>query len=325
MSPDLVLLFTNSTEYRRPKVFENILNGKKTVSNLFWGLQYGLLPELGMLHGQNVIVTETTISALLAKGLIVSDETGAIKLTEAGTSKQKRLIQLMPPLAGDTTRSVNVMQFRDRFLLAAQVTSEYSYHNSKYYPLNIPLFDSFIVKRWFQTTKAELPNTLLTPLTGYLSELETQWADIFTRSLVGHQVGGQTYQQLGLELQVDPEIIELVTLHLYANFAYYLVSRSQQTLLPLVADLFGDNWTSSAQKTYQLFINQQLTVDQIAQRRSIKLSTVREHLLESAIWLPIDRFPYQQFLVTRSQPITNKEMAFFNFRLSQIYRSKLNE
>lgn len=325
MAPELVLLFANSTEYRRPKVFANILNGKKTVSNLFWGLQYGLLPELGILHGQKVDVTETTINTLRDDGLVVSDETGSIKLTQAGATYQQRLNQLVPPLTGEVTQSLNVSQFKNRLLLAGQVTSEYSYRNSKYYPLGISLFDSFVVKKWFQTAKTQLPEALLTPLNSYLSGLETKWADIFTRGLVGHQIGGQTYQQLGLELQVDPQIIELATLHLYANFANYLVSQSQRALLPLVADLLGVNWTSSAQQTFQLFINQPVTVEQIAQQRRVKVSTVREHLLESAIWLPIDQFPYQQFLVNQEQSVANKEIAFFNFRLNQIYRSKLNE
>ncbi|WP_054669605.1 hypothetical protein [Lentilactobacillus senioris] len=258
MAPDLILLFTNTTEYRRPKVFENILNGKKTVSNLFWGgLEYGLLPELGMLHGKNIQIKPEDIGNLIENKLVVTDESGAIKLTELGDQKQRQLSRLLPPLLGDVTKSLRVNQFKDRFLLASQVTSEYSYQNTKYYPLSIQLFDSFVVKRWFQVNKAQLPTALLTPLTQYLTDLKPQLADIFARELVGHENGGQTYQQLALELQVTPEIVELISLHLYTNFADYLMNHSQNTLQPLVTDLWGgDNWTTSLSKptSYLLII-----------------------------------------------------------------------
>lgn len=325
MAPDLILLFTNTTEYRRPKVFENILNGKKTVSNLFWGLEYGLLPELGMLHGKNIQIKPEDIGNLIENKLVVTDESGAIKLTELGDQKQRQLSRLLPPLLGDVTKSLRVNQFKDRFLLASQVTSEYSYQNTKYYPLSIQLFDSFVVKRWFQVNKAQLPTALLTPLTQYLTDLKPQLADIFARELVGHENGGQTYQQLALELQVTPEIVELISLHLYTNFADYLMNHSQNTLQPLVTDLWGDNWTTSSKQTYQLFINHHASIEQIAKQRQIRPSTVREHLLEAAIWLPVANFPYDNMLTNQNSTTNNKEIEFFKFRLKQIYRSKVNE
>lgn len=321
---ELILIFASTSEYRRPKVFENILVGKKTVSNLFWGLQYGLLPELGFFHGQNYKITNEDLSRLKQSQLITINDKGSVKLTELGGQKQRQLLKLVPPLVGPVDRALNVAKFKDRFLLASQVTSEYSYQNAKYFPVSIQLFDSFIVKKWFKDNKSNLPQTILAPLTSYLNNLDPKLAEIFAKELVGHQVGGQTYQQIAAELQVSPVTIELITSHLYANLANYLILNKETNLVSLLTGLIGTNWTTSAQQTYQLFINQDASIDNIASLRSIKPSTVREHLLESAIWLPITKFPYSKLLREIGNANLSKEADFFAFRLQQIYRSKLN-
>ena len=337
---ELILLFASATEYRRPKVFENILIGKKTVSNLYWGLQYGMLPELGVLHGRNLKITSTSINQLREKKLIEVNENGAVKLTDEGQIQHTALQSVVPPIAAaDKLATVNIDRFRNRILLAAQITSEYVHHNNQYYPVTNQLFDTFTVKQWFKQTKERLPDVLIQPLTTFLTRLNNDtWADMVVGQMVGHEYGGQTNQQLAQRLQIPIGIIELVNQNLFLNLALTFLREKSPDTQSLLAGIVNSDWTQSSQLTYQLFINQRLTVKQIAVQRRIKESTVREHLLESAIWQSAESFPYRQLIseanwqlfsqestLTDIQLPPNSPAVFFEFRLYQIYRSKFND
>jgi uncharacterized protein YpbB len=119
----------------------------------------------------------------------------------------------------------------------------------------------------------------------------------------------------------------------------WLQAHPDDPLWPLLAPLVQSSPVSkSAQQTYQAF-TQTHALTKIATARKLKLSTVREHLLEVAIWLP--SFPFTTVLdaqvietLTRcfaGQPeiaswsfqdaqAALPELDFFEFRLFQIMR-----
>ena len=342
----LCLIFGSSTQYRRIKAMKNALIGRRTVSNLYWSLQYDMLDFVDSLHGQQFGDDQQVALKLSQAGLIVVDDRLQFKLTKKGqVIHDDYTAQLLPLKYLAVSSRVDVNRFAQRFVFASQIVSEYSYANHKYYPQSLGYYDDQLLKHWFIANKQQnLPKQFHDLLTGFLSRLDNdQRAEVFVQSLIGHHFSGMTEDQLADSLKTRPTIIEIQWLQLYGMLLLLIQKHPQPNpFMQLTAGLEKPVISNSAKKTFELYRQQTVpSIDQIVAQRRIKQTTVYEHLIEAAIMAPVAQFPYQsliqpktfqQLALTQPDDVANwafdqaaeevPGLSFFEFRLFQIYRSK---
>ncbi|WP_260202391.1 helix-turn-helix domain-containing protein [Lactiplantibacillus pentosus] len=338
---DYVLLLFGTTP-RRAKGMFNVLRGRRTVSTLFAGLTAGCLDLLDSWHGVPLEDFMAATAVLEENGLLISPEAGSWQLTAAG---QARWVAIQEhrylPQAFSRFQTVDVRRFQQVSQLALQVTSELVHHERRYYPTTTDPSIQALVKRWLrQQSTTDLGDRVHAALTAFLTSVPTdELATVFVDSLTGYQAPGRTNDQLAMMLHRQPLETGLMRTDVSCQWVRWLQVHPDDPLWPLLAPLVQSSPVSkSAQQTYQAF-TQTHALTKIATARKLKLSTVREHLLEVAIWLP--SFPFTTVLdaqvietLTRcfaGQPeiaswsfqdaqAALPELDFFEFRLFQIMR-----
>lgn len=341
MNKDLLLLLLSSTQPRRIKLIQNLLNGKRTVSTLFWAMRYGILQYSAILKTYDLNSINGAIKKLIVDGLAEQVDEFQYQLTTKGQIKKDSVKESFYILQNTSYQyDYDVNEFKARILLAIQSVSEYSYQNKNYYPVKTDMKSAMIVKRWFIHNKVEIVSRLEDYLTKYLSQVDEKKANIIAQQMIGHDVYGMTNGQLADSMGVSNVEAFFMEYDGWVDFINYVINDDDQLLLPLINDVRTLKMNHHAIQTYNQFVSGN-TLDQIANNLSVKLSTVREHLLEMAIWLPESKFPYAKIVSAEdektlrqafdNQPIDDwqfrqisesTDINFFEFRIYQILRSK---
>ncbi|WP_171819658.1 helix-turn-helix domain-containing protein [Apilactobacillus kunkeei] len=337
----MLLLLLSSTQPRRIKLIQNLLNGKRTVSTLFWAMRYGILQYSAILKTYDLNSINGAIKKLIVDGLAEQVDEFQYQLTTKGQIKKDSVKESFYILQNTSYQyDYDVNEFKARILLAIQSVSEYSYQNKNYYPVKTDMKSAMIVKRWFIHNKVEIVSRLENYLTKYLSQVDEKKANIIAQQMIGHDVYGMTNGQLADSMGVSNVEAFFMEYDGWVNFINYIINDDDQLLLPLINDVRTLKMNHHAIQTYNQFVSGN-TLDQIANNLSVKLSTVREHLLEMAIWLPESKFPYAKIVSAEdektlrqafdNQPIDDwqfrqisesTDINFFEFRIYQILRSK---
>ena len=344
MDPQTLISFFSSRQPRRIKVIENLLQGRETVSTLYWGMRYHLLNYLGTLKSIDFRVTKRSLIRLVNQDRLIKVgkrsyiiNSRRVELTKSNSLAKSLRINLY----------YNLKRFKARFLLATQVVSEYSYRNSNYYPIQINIHDAKIVKYWFHYNKrSHLVTRFYQVLKTYFSKLSKDDETLAWQAaslLIGYRVPGRTLMQLKQELGFPIVKLELRQLEILCGLIDYLLQDRDRLLVPLLAGLKVNPVNNSALLTFKMYLHQ-VSLLAIARRRHLKISTVKEHLLTVAIFSD-QRFPYHLFFSShllndlkrvyygnvdrwsydRFQRLTGRSIDFFYFRLYQIMRSKIND
>lgn len=338
-----LLALLDAQQFRRLRVIENLLRGKKTVSTLYWGQRYRALYLVGLAKKLPRGALDAPAQALQERGLIVTGETtDQVRLTEKGLDAQRQATYFTP-LTRASWNQIDLMAARERILLAVQVVSQYAHAVKRYYPLATGTQTRQAVRRWFyQQAHSSLSEQMFDSLKESLNRLPTQVAETVTALFTGYQQPGQTAAQLAQAWQYTPWEVTLMQLDGMMQIA--LDARTTGPLTSLLRPTWQSPVTRSAQQTLAA-VGQGRTLDQIAAARGIKVNTAREHLLEAAILLPLTRFPYddiltapirQAFAAALTGPIDSWQYtalpealqaryAFFYFRLYAIWCDKRGE
>lgn len=339
-----LLALLDGQQFRRLRVIENLLREKKTVSTLYWGQRYRLLYLMGLAKKLPRGALDAPAQALEQQGLVVTGETAdQVKLTPAGVTAQHNANYYRAQTAKDWGQ-VNLMAIRERILLAVQVVSQYAHSTKRYYPLATALETRQAVRRWFYQVKGpSLSEQMFTSLQNSLIQLPEPVAEVVTRLFSGYQQPGQTAAQLAQDRQCTSWEILLMQLDGVMQIAQDAQKQSQP-LTGLLRPMWQSPVSRSAQQTLAA-VGQGRSLEQIVAVRGIKASTVREHLLEAAILLPVKDFPYdemltptirQTFATTLTGPIDDWQYTalpeavqarytFFYFRLYAIWTDKRGE
>ncbi|WP_367377051.1 helix-turn-helix domain-containing protein [Levilactobacillus cerevisiae] len=331
----------SSKQDRRIRVIENLLRGKKTVSTLYWGQRYHLLPLLNLSKHLARGGLDTAIQDLQQRDWVTVDaEQKTLRLTAKG---EVGLAQhaYYRPVTVDQWVNWDLNAARQRLLLAVQVTSQFAHSTARYYPLATDQETRRAVRQWFHGAKGPaLASDLATALTASLRQLPNETASIMTDQFTGFDQPGLTLEQLAL---ATDQTIWQIRLREFDGVAQIARDAWQTThpLHNLLAPLWRVPVSTSSQATLAA-VTAGGDLQRVADRRKIKLSTVREHLLEAAIMLPVTDFPYELVLppamreafrtavhgdldswqyVALPQAM-QAEYDFFYFRLYAIWRMK---
>lgn len=281
-------LFTLFNKHpRRYRVIENTIRNKRTQATLFWALNYQILNWLGSADQMTKGAFDTWMRYQQKQGLLVIQDDRAW-LTKAGVERQQKvLVKYYQPKFDQWTWLVNTRKYAERFLLAVQAVSELSFSNRNYVPLNIPFTEMAIVKNWL--TRPGLITSVhkeLLAIGDHLNTADGYLATLFAHTLLGHQMNGWTVNQAASQLNVANEEVMLIRRDIWLGVASYLSEHPQSNLGQLMNPLLNSTPISkSAWQTVRDF-QRGAGIAKIAQTRHLKISTIREHLLEAAIIIP---------------------------------------
>lgn len=331
---------------RRVRVVENILTNRRTVANLFWAQQYGILNWLGAYRGLRRVDYDAQLQELVQAQLLTLSSDHQAQLTAKGVAfqEEQRAGEYRPHFF-DWYWVANTNRLETRVMLGAQVASEYAYHNSHYVPLAAPYSELMTVKNWFRRYRDHQLVTKvyqdLHRLAVGLASVDQRLATALAYTLIGHQQNSWTAPQLAANLALNSADARVLYHDLLLAIGAYCL-RIPGVMQDLVKDLLVSSPLShSAQQTLAMY-RQTPALEQIAQRRHLHLSTIREHLLTVAILMPnqldwdrllpanvrqrlAHRYPGHD--VTNWQFQSNQDddgADFFTFRLYQIYQGRGN-
>ncbi|WP_143463514.1 helix-turn-helix domain-containing protein [Levilactobacillus enshiensis] len=279
---------------RRLRVIENLLRGRRTVSTLYWGQRYQLLPLLDADKHLDRGALMGPTKALVAEGLVTLDpEEDQLLLTSAG--QQKLSVTYYRPQTSEDWLNLDLEAARQRLLLAVQVTSQYAHSTSRYYPLATDLATRRVIRSWFHRLKGpQLAAALATAMIHSWQQLPVQTAEVMTDLLTGYQHPGLTVDQVASDQQQTAWEIQLRQRDGVTQIARD-AQQADHPLHALLHPLWRSPITRSAQATLYA-VEQGGSLDQVAMQRHVKANTVKEHLLEAAILSPTGAFPFDQLL-----------------------------
>lgn len=339
MEAERLLLYFSTTQMRRPLVIWQLLKGKLTTSTLYWAMRYRLLSY----YKQPFVISKETYQAAITKLLIQGDlkKIGdQFLLTPQGQETyqlfcQNHYILKKPELFG----RLNIDKWSQRMLLAIQVTSELSYQNQNYLVSIDDFQTQYIIKKWIQRhNKKQISHLMHQSLTEFLQKEDKKSAWIFCQQLVGHDFLGKTLQQLALEEGLTSLDIQVIWWDLASRYALFLKEK-YPIFMPLLVDIFSETFLPKSVLQTKKLLLQGLSVPQIATKRHLKLSTIKEHILNLAILEP--NFDIAPFFLTEHFLLLSKifqgkideweynqaqesipTLTFFEFRLFLIERSR---
>ena len=298
------LLYFSESQPRRPAVIRQLLSNHLTTSALFWGRAYGLLDIIALPLDVNNF--EPTLDELCQKKLLLETSKG-ICLTVKGRSRVEELKNKHQFLREPAFfNGFDLKGWEKQFYLLVQVASELSYQNNKYFAITNDLKAQQLFKNWFRRYgKTTLLGEITTSLTDFLAHEPELNAQLFCEQLTGHGRLGQTKAQLAKSYQLQIAEIEVGWRDLCARYAKYLLDQNFELAKLVMPYKRLTNLPASTEKTYSLFLAGK-SIEEIADLRKIRKSTVQEHLLNVAILA--DDFPRERLL---SPKIKKQIMDFF--------------
>ena len=165
---------------------------------------------------------------------------------------------------------------------AVQVTSYLSFEEKQYIPLLSTPIPQLYLKRWLQKDKKEqrIQSIKEELLRGFelLPEAES---DYLVAQLSGYQQTGKVPQQLTSDkTALEQRLWHTQAVHHLLQLIMY--GGNYPALQTLVWPYLEKNLNQSMQETQRL-LTEGKTLQEIAEQRKIKLSTIHDHLLELAI------------------------------------------
>lgn len=341
LNEEVALFLLDSQHPRRKRLLENLLAGKKTVATIYWALRYQLLGYLGM--GRYLGVVKLNFKVLEQKQLVKRDDNQTYVLTEQGLGLKNEILNHSSNFKWQRNfQTVNFMRFKNRLLLFIQVISEYQHQQRNYYPVNVPDSEMGFVKYYFKMIdKTSISNNLKNELLEFFTSLNNdKLANLFANELVGFQNNGKALFQIASDDHESLIDIYLSDLEVMSRLIDFVNHKENSVILPLLEGLQHAAISESALLTLKQYLISH-DLNKVAQNRHLKESTIFEHFLELAIYFPINKFPYSDFIEQsqiedlKQELGSNidswkyeslavvKNLSFFQFRLVEIYLTKV--
>ncbi|GAA0367146.1 helix-turn-helix domain-containing protein [Caldalkalibacillus horti] len=321
----------------------HILKGKKSGQAIQDAALYGYKSWFGMLprlteHEWHAIVKDSIKRGYIQKVERIEDSPEVSY--SASSQKKKEFYDITP--AGESLLAHAVSKFQisqrafyledsllgyqevilfwKKLQLLTQVLSHYLY-NSQHYT---PIIEDITIQQWFKAywsgikDKETYANELLAEINILLGEMEDELIpELLVQRLTGFQVAGQTLYQLEKKWGI-PEALLHVFHYQGVGRLYKEILRNKKLikLTPLCQSKGTEQirLTVSTRKTYEL-LKRKMTLEQIAKKRGLKLSTIEDHLVEIAIYDPdmdISYFlplPLRRKINQTSQTLQSKKLS----------------
>ena len=292
---------------------------------------------------------QQTIHLLLQKQYLQAEKNGYL-LTNRGEEAYRLYFKkhYYPKNIKTFTNTKVWLPFWNRLQLFTQVFSELSYKNPQYIPIIKHPYHQENIRLLFQKyqdKKGALLKQWVEEQQLLFEHLEEEQADVLASLLTGHNIIGVTKAQITEKLQMESLEFDFFLQDVIEAVIYIVNEKPAQLALTnlLLEQLYQEtNWglSASTSDTYQL-LEKGYNIRKIANMRSIKENTVREHILEMAF--VFNDFPYQNFIPKDTyqhlnqrfeeektyhyrQAMQEKEgLEFMHYRLVELERMRKND
>lgn len=178
--------------------------------------------------------------------------------------------------------------FYERILLLIQIISNRSADHNEYIPITDDLETLRWMRQFYQQLKKDWHSTIDTiydELQNILQSLLTLEAEMFVDRLTGYNNYGMSLQQLSHKYGRKETDIYLLFKKIIHKMLTEILSHPNRFrwLHQILKDLIEQKpLTQSAMVTYK-FLQRGFTLEEIAKRRSLKLNTIYDHVVEIAL------------------------------------------
>ncbi|MBM7688688.1 hypothetical protein BCR24_08860 [Enterococcus ureilyticus] len=334
MNPTFILALLQHGYKVRTSTLYHLLKGKRTSSVLLYGFLYENLRFFQFTPDLSESKFNQLITRLIEQKLLYQTSDDKVQITAQGEmlvqAADKDFSQIDNYRFGKTDEAIwRLLQF------TVQVVSHLSYVNKDY----IPLEQSPLYQKQVKMYIKSMPKSLL------IKNVKEEWhyifsclgredANFFAQQFSGYERTGKASFQLMESRQKAFEqfLIKKAKLHHLLFVMEQLPERS--FLKRLVAPLINQNENKSMAET-RMYLKTESSLEILAQQRGIKVSTIKDHLMELALTndFPFERFisnktgrilaeqskPYQEWEYRTIKNIF-PELDYFEFRLYQIQK-----
>ncbi|MGM0217222.1 helix-turn-helix domain-containing protein [Enterococcus sp. AZ126] len=334
MEPSFILaLFQHGYKVRTSTLY-HLLKGKRTSSVLLYGFLYDNLPFFHLFPEITEKQFNDLLASLVKEKLLLQTLDGEVQITESGKQtiehEMDHFFWINNYRFGKTDEIIwRLLQF------TVQVVSNLSYANKQYVPLEqSPLFQKQVKMYIKSMPKAQLIETVKKEWTQIFSQLTNEEACHFAQQFSGYQkIGKTSFQLIGDQKKtLKGYLLKKEKLH-HLLATIYLMPESS-FLRQLILPLFKQNENKSMNETV-LYLKMQLSIEELALKRRVKISTIKDHLMEFAL---TEEFPFEQFISNETSEYlkdykkpyqdweyrvakqSNPELDYFEFRLYQIQK-----
>ncbi|WP_208558762.1 helix-turn-helix domain-containing protein [Marinilactibacillus kalidii] len=321
----------------------HVFNGRRTPSILYKVENEQLHPAFGLFKELTKEQLQKLINQLVREQLLEGTEQDGYIKTEKGINQvaqyfnQHAFPDSITSLENATLRTPFYYQFQ----LLGQIFSEKRYENNKYSPTIKDPVHQESIKMWLSNQPEkmdQLAQQWSNELYRLLNALSEEEAYIVVGKLTGHPFVGRTNRQLAEELDMEP--FELIIRTEQVMETIIKKSRSEKgTLLNDFVDYLDKRTyfglSKSTLDTYYM-IGEGKGLEEVSEIRKLKISTIREHILEIYLIHPdFDFTPFipkeiymklkQSFLqqpsyMFKQAKVEQPDMLFMWFRLIEIER-----
>ena len=334
MEPSFILaLFQHGYKVRTSTLY-HLLKGKRTSSVLLYGFLYENLRFFQLFPELSEKQFDILLDNLVKQELLSKTSDSEVQITAKGlqslTHEKDHYSWIDNYRFGKTDEMIwRLLQF------TVQVVSQLSYNNKNYLPLEqSPLYQKQIKTYIKSLPKARLIETVKREWSQIFSVLPEEEADFFARQFSGYQTIGKASFQLMNEQETVFNRLLIKKEKLHHLIDTILLMPDVPFLKKLILPLVKQNENKSMNETAR-YLSTQLSIDALAVQRKVKLSTIKDHLMELALTkdFPFERFisrptyaclrdhskPYQDWTY-RLVKQENPEVDYFEFRLYQIQK-----
>ncbi|HLR92399.1 MAG TPA: helix-turn-helix domain-containing protein [Atopostipes sp.] len=280
----------------------HVFHGKRTPSMFF------LIEVNGWHHGFSMFKKMTReqlthiIESLEDQGFIAAENKGYI-LTERGHKQYQNYFNdhYFPKYIKNFIHSNIRIPFWNRWQLLTQVFSELSYSNARYVPVVKHPHHQENVRQLFNrfdSNRDQLLKQWVIEQHFIFEHLEESFRELLLNQFTGHQWIGKTREQMAEFYGMEVQEFTFYLLDAVERSLQFIESNREELSLhqAILAILHEEtNWGLSASTfvTYQM-LREGAKIAQVAQQRSIKENTVKEHILEIAF--TFNHFSYRKFI-----------------------------
>lgn len=216
-----------------------------------------------------------------------------------------------------------------------QVISEKQYNNNKYIPLKDDLTSQLFIKNLLHND-LKFDECWIEEQRLILKSIDQVLAELLANSLSGHDLNGLTLDQISRYKNISKSEVYFMKLEAIKIYMQTISDNSllmHQKVMDYVLSRMNFGLTSSASETYQL-IREGKTVQDISALKSVKVSTVKEHILEIAFKLNhevlaslipteikeelVHYFDTHQSWQFKEAAQNIKELEFYHYRLIEL-------
>jgi len=298
---------------RSIKAVQNLLTGKKSTQTLQDATWYSLQHLYAVYPEMDADSFLDTVKRLEKNGsIMVSNKT--VALTDSGKKLLSKLMSDFPLPAHLNGWQFHQIErsFWQRLTLLVQILTNWAYNETKF----IPVVRDYPIQNWMKRwlgekrldyNKKQLSLQVYNELVAIfeICEQNRENPDYIVARFTGYQKPGYTATQIAYQIAVD-EIYYLLAFRSCLHFMIKTIWHEKGEF-PILSSLLDDRkspWTltSSSWETYK-FLKSGKGVEEIANVRKLKRSTIEDHIVEIALLDPT--FPIETYV----KPDTQKRIT----------------